>query len=400
MVDRRHKDFFISDFPVANGRQVYFPLPDGSFLGVKGAGYFSRDDNHPFIGDRGLVDREEVDQALAGYRSVMLKGGSFVPLLATRQLYFAPDGRGGMSSGPKPSFLVFNHFLTPHRLNKLAQILETDPGLRRFCKRLSHTLHRQGKLPEWSILTQADVMQRILSSIVMNAAIKLNVGLNKETLHTQDISLAGEEADNEEFKRFKLNSWDNREFVLVARILMHYSLLRQMIVKVDLDELRRYTPEKAEDLFRVFLEALDTRLLLSLASQDSFLTRLADTTEYYDSRWESSHLVELSTLRRLVVDQIALRKLRSLTNQDNAQNTEIIAGGGGLPGGIDLHSSRLKLETTREGKDIRLHLDPAQLQQMQNASGFTPVIINIQPMSDLRFFLGLQASDTDATGAG
>jgi hypothetical protein len=38
-------------------------------------------------------------------------------------------------------------------------------------------------------------------------------------------------------------------------------------------------------------------------------------------------------------------------------------------------------------------LDPAQLEQLQNAPGFTPVIINIQPMTDLKLFLGLKEQD-------
>ena len=34
--------------------------------------------------------------------------------------------------------------------------------------------------------------------------------------------------------------------------------------------------------------------------------------------------------------------------------------------------------------------DPAMLQQLQNAPVFVPVIINVQPMTDLRVFLGLK----------
>ncbi len=40
---------------------------------------------------------------------------------------------------------------------------------------------------------------------------------------------------------------------------------------------------------------------------------------------------------------------------------------------------------------IKFHLDPAMLEQLQDAPGFVPVIINIQPMTDLRSFLGLTA---------
>ena len=36
------------------------------------------------------------------------------------------------------------------------------------------------------------------------------------------------------------------------------------------------------------------------------------------------------------------------------------------------------------------HIDPAMLEQLQNAPGFVPVIINIQPVDDLRLFLGIK----------
>jgi len=58
-------------------------------------------------------------------------------------------------------------------------------------------------------------------------------------------------------------------------------------------------------------------------------------------------------------------------------------------GGIDLSPANMNLQTQNGGKAIKFHLDPAQFQQLQNAPGFVPVIINIQPMTNLRMFLGL-----------
>ena len=53
-------------------------------------------------------------------------------------------------------------------------------------------------------------------------------------------------------------------------------------------------------------------------------------------------------------------------------------------GGIDLATVKDKIQTD---DIIRFHIDPAQLAQLQNAPGFVPVIINIQPMRDLQGFL-------------
>ncbi len=63
-------------------------------------------------------------------------------------------------------------------------------------------------------------------------------------------------------------------------------------------------------------------------------------------------------------------------------------------GGIDLTPARMDLQTKvvdsrfrGNDKGIQFHLDPAMLAQLQNAPGFVPVIINIQPLNDLKAFL-------------
>jgi hypothetical protein len=58
-------------------------------------------------------------------------------------------------------------------------------------------------------------------------------------------------------------------------------------------------------------------------------------------------------------------------------------------GGIDLTPANMNLQTQNAGEGIKFHLDPAMLQQLQNAPGFVPVIVNIRPMTDLGQFLGL-----------
>jgi hypothetical protein len=59
-------------------------------------------------------------------------------------------------------------------------------------------------------------------------------------------------------------------------------------------------------------------------------------------------------------------------------------------GGIDLTPANVNLQIQNNIGEIKFHLDPAMLQQLQNAPGFVPVIINIQPMTDLRKFLGVK----------
>ena len=68
------------------------------------------------------------------------------------------------------------------------------------------------------------------------------------------------------------------------------------------------------------------------------------------------------------------------------------------PGGIDFKSDKVdsafavKMDSRLRGNDnagIKFNIDPTMLEQLQNAPGFVPVIINIQPMNDLSGFLGL-----------
>ena len=61
------------------------------------------------------------------------------------------------------------------------------------------------------------------------------------------------------------------------------------------------------------------------------------------------------------------------------------------PGGIDLTSLK-SLSVQHNGQGIKFHIEPAMLAQLQNAPGFIPVIINMQPLRDLRAFLELADS--------
>ena len=60
-------------------------------------------------------------------------------------------------------------------------------------------------------------------------------------------------------------------------------------------------------------------------------------------------------------------------------------------GGIDLTSDKA-LQVQNNGQGIKFQIDPAQLVQFQNAPGFVPVIIDMEPMADVRKFLGINAS--------
>jgi hypothetical protein len=60
-------------------------------------------------------------------------------------------------------------------------------------------------------------------------------------------------------------------------------------------------------------------------------------------------------------------------------------------GGIDL--SKVKVDSRgNDSAGIQFHIDPAQSAELQNAPGFTPVVIDIRPLADVAAFLGVKKS--------
>jgi len=65
-------------------------------------------------------------------------------------------------------------------------------------------------------------------------------------------------------------------------------------------------------------------------------------------------------------------------------------------GGIDFNADKVGLQVQNDGQQIKFRMDQGLLRQLQNAPGFVPVIINIQPMPDLRLFLGIKETPAQA----
>jgi len=83
-----------------------------------------------------------------------------------------------------------------------------------------------------------------------------------------------------------------------------------------------------------------------------------------------------------------------------------------MNGGIDLTPDKMNLQTKTDSsptaqndggmlarddasQGIKFHLDAAQLLRLQNAPGFVPVIINVQPLKSLTEFLGLNLKSSN-----
>ena len=93
-------------------------------------------------------------------------------------------------------------------------------------------------------------------------------------------------------------------------------------------------------------------------------------------------------------DAVAIGDSAQSAGQHHAVNVNRI----NETGGIDLTPANMNVEVKkgiasslggipRNDTGIQFHLDPAMLEQLQNAPGFVPVIINIQPLKDISVFL-------------
>lgn len=74
------------------------------------------------------------------------------------------------------------------------------------------------------------------------------------------------------------------------------------------------------------------------------------------------------------------------SQQDNAAST--------IQGGIDLDTRAMDLRLRGEGGEVRFELTPAQVEMLrQGISGLVPVILDVRPMDNIPFFLGLDAGN-------
>jgi len=94
-------------------------------------------------------------------------------------------------------------------------------------------------------------------------------------------------------------------------------------------------------------------------------------------------------LRKALNAKVERAKARSVQFPDQAMVAKENEVHRSDTGGIDLTSDKA-LSVQNNGQGIKFRVDPAMLEQLQNAPGFTPVIISIQPMTNIRAFLGLK----------
>ncbi len=127
-----------------------------------------------------------------------------------------------------------------------------------------------------------------------------------------------------------------------------------------------------------------------LASWD-ILSR--ELTNKESAQWKTTRILQ-DSWRRLGLSREEMNVAQNNASS-NRQTSPLMGnpldsnGDKAIKGGIDLTPANMNLQTRNSNGEIKFHMDPAMLQQLQNAPGFVPVIINIQPLKSLPEFLGL-----------
>ncbi len=217
LTDKLSEDTLISSYPVANGRQIYYPLTrvDGieKWLGVLGSGQ-NLDESRPpwFRNDKvsaevtqaytGLVPTYESD--IAKRSSAILRDATlYASAVGSVYVNSAPNGYGDMndvkglrnekrkSVGVK---MIFNITSTPHRVSKLPQLLKVDPELKSLRGSLSPGLTVEGG----KTIGMPELMLHIARAMGRQEAEQQRNDLYAPSIHFQDFNLAGQRHDMQE----------------------------------------------------------------------------------------------------------------------------------------------------------------------------------------------------------
>ncbi|MBF0490621.1 MAG: hypothetical protein HQL15_08430, partial [Candidatus Omnitrophica bacterium] len=88
-----------------------------------------------------------------------------------------------------------------------------------------------------------------------------------------------------------------------------------------------------------------------------------------------------------MISGVALAKLNQLWGGNKKVDSAMTSHPKANEGGINLGSADQALEVQHQDGEIKFHLDAAQLAQLQESPGLTPVIVSIEPMLNLKEFL-------------
>jgi len=160
--------------------------------------------------------------------------------------------------------------------------------------------------------------------------------------------------------------------------------LRKMIYAIVINILGRDIKSYPVSIRTIFIETIN-----------KLVDKLSRYSEPDDIQQKSNRIVDL-------LFACMNRQIR-VSEMVNALHVSLDSAmlGDSKRGGIDLTSNQF-LQTQNSGGEIKFHVDPAMMAQLQASPGFEARVISIQPMNNLRDFLGVleneKSSNSQLTG--
>ena len=109
-----------------------------------------------------------------------------------------------------------------------------------------------------------------------------------------------------------------------------------------------------------------------------------------------AYMLDAQNAKNEEIRSVIGQMMQELKGKSAGGNAAQLAIGKNGKGGIDFTANKTPLEIQNAGARITFHLNPAMLEQLKNAPGFEPKIIDMQPLTDLKAFLGITADKPTA----
>lgn len=356
---------------IANNRQYYVPLEDGTWLGFKGTGNFGSPHNaYSFreSGDDyyGLFIASEMGHTFDVVEQG-LRSDAFIEPIGFTPLHHVPEVDGSKrvdikSIDPKmpETFILVSRALSPHRVVELPKLLKAN-GFNALRNQLEKVLNKR--------LSFGQIILRTMEQMGRAEAYKVNHGLKHKTYHEQDIILGGQIADISELVK---GIWD----------LNYYEV--QLIMKYIVDFLNEHHEElRGADEWKELYTSEEGPEIIVRIFFENFLRDLSD------EKIASMHEWLLKYFMVNIGNEDLSYRLERWINAERVRRAQGRVDPAQIPaldkdlktGGIDLRAASDTFKTDGPW-DSNFLKNQEIVDALRRTPGLKPIIVRVSPISD------------------
>ncbi|MBF0594602.1 MAG: B12-binding domain-containing radical SAM protein [Candidatus Omnitrophica bacterium] len=240
---------------------------------------------------------------------------------------------------------------------------------------------------KWKMNSRADSLTEDLVALMARAGL-IHMSFGIESPDSRVLRAINKRMNTDQYRNAR--EWARKYNVHVRYLLMlglPYQDARS--VNLTIDFIRETKPE--EMFVQIYVPLPGSEFSLH---PDQFGITVPETADYtkYLSRELGSYKPTAMIRTKWMSEQELLDARERVINAHKA----VIADGGvsrrdlAQSGGIDLTRDKMGIQVQGDGQGVQFKFDPAMIQQLQNASGIAPAVIDIRPMTmTVPMFLGL-----------